>query len=173
MLSFRAVPFNCKGLVPTESKSDTQNSSQNCPRGQFAWVRLGRKKFLCLQAPSVQELLSWDLTAKASSVSLRAWKQFLMGPFMCLLWSSKERRKEMNQQSIWHWIPMEQVHVHPPIIIFSPVKVSRESDRQCQDSTLPRVFCRVLNDCCWKRPDLLLNIKRLQNPSLRIWKCLL
>lgn len=114
MLWLSAVNFNCKGLVLTEGKKDNQNSSQNCPRGQFAWGRAGRKKFLCLQATSVQEWLPWDSTKKDSPVSLRAWKEFHMSPFMCLLWSRKESEKERNKSVVsLTWNIHEAVHIHP------------------------------------------------------------
>lgn len=78
--------------------------------------RVGRN-FFAFRLPPYKSASHRTVLKKDSPVTLHGWKEFLMWPFMCLLWSRKESEKERSELVVsLTWNIHEAVHVHPPAL---------------------------------------------------------
>lgn len=104
-----------KDFFLTEGKNYTPNLSQNCPRGQFSCRRVGRKKFLCLQAPSMQEWLQWDCTIDSpfSLHPCRGESQVMVHVSALRQERVREGKERVVCHSAWN---NHEIHAHPPAL---------------------------------------------------------
>lgn len=112
---------------------------------------MGRKKFLCCQAPSIQ----WDCTIKESPFRLHRVSQVIF--HMSALKQESQRRT--NHYSFCFGIIMKFLC----ILQLSPILLSSAlwelPDIQREVILLPHLSCGALYDYQWKRPDSLLIAK--------------